>query len=36
MLGIIFNIFQIIIGTIVGIIGLIAIYVLIFEWDKYN
>ena len=36
MLGIIFNIFQFIVGMIVGIIGLIAIYVLIFEWDKYR
>jgi len=33
MLGVIFNIFQFIVGTIVAIIGLIAIYVLIFEWD---
>jgi len=36
MLGIIFSIFQFIIGTVVAIIGLIAIYVLIFEWDKYK
>jgi len=31
-----FFIFQFIVGTIVAIIGLIALYVLIFEWDKYN
>jgi len=36
MFGILFTIFQFIVGVIVGIIGLIAIYVLLFEWDKYN
>jgi len=36
MFSILFSIFQFIVGTIVAIIGLIAIYVLIFEWDKYN
>jgi uncharacterized protein involved in outer membrane biogenesis len=36
MLGIIFSIFQFIIGTIVAIIGLIALYVLIFDWDKFK
>jgi len=36
MLGVIFNIFQFIVGTIVAIIGLIALYVLIFDWDKFK
>jgi len=36
MFSILFSIFQFIVGTIVTIIGLIALYVLIFEWDKYN
>ena len=36
MFSTLFSIFQFIVGTIVGIIGLIAIYVLLFEWDKYN
>ena len=36
MLSWIFFIFQVIVGAIVGIIGLIALYVLIFEWDKYK
>ena len=36
MLGFLFTAIQIILGTFVGIIGLISIYVLLFEWDKYN
>ena len=36
MFSTLFSIFQFIVGTIVGIIGLIAIYVLLFEWDKYK
>ena len=36
MFSILFSIFQFIVGTIVTIIGLIALYVLLFEWDKYK
>ena len=36
MLGIIFNIFQGIVTFVVAVICLIAIYVLIFDWDKYR
>ena len=36
MLGWLFFIFQLIVGAIVGIIGLIALYVVIFDWDKYR
>jgi hypothetical protein len=36
MLGWLFFIFQLIVGAIVGIILLIALYVLIFDWDKYR
>ena len=36
MFSILFSIFQFIVGTIVAIIGLIAIYVLLFEWEDYS
>ena len=36
MLGWLFFIFQLIVGVIVGIVLLITLYVLIFDWDKYR
>ena len=36
MLGYLFTAIQIILGTIVGFICLIALYVLIFDWDKFR
>ena len=36
MLGYLFTAIQIILGAIVGFICLIALYILIFEWDKYK
>jgi len=36
MLGFLFTAIQIILGAFVGLICLIALYVLIFDWDKYN
>ena len=36
MLGWLFFIFQLIVGVIVGIVLLLTLYVLIFDWDKYR
>ena len=36
MLGWLFFIFQLIVGVIVGIVMLLALYVIIFEWDRWN
>ena len=36
MLSYLFTAIQIILGAIVGFICLIALYVLIFDWDKFK
>jgi type II secretory pathway component PulF len=36
MLSLIFNLIQIVTGIIVGIIVLLAIYILLFRWDDYR
>ena len=36
MLSYLFTAIQIILGAVVGFICLIALYVLIFDWDNYN
>jgi len=36
MLSILFTIFQLIVTFVVAVICLIALYVLIFDWDKFR